>query len=62
MKRVKLLIATAVASVCMSITALAGAWKADNDQWKFLKDDGNGLMIILTELLNVSILMKTATS
>lgn len=40
MKRVKLLIATAVASVCMSITALAGAWKADNDQWKFLKDDG----------------------
>lgn len=42
MKRGKLLIATAVVSACMSITALAGTWQPqENGQWKYLNDDGS---------------------
>lgn len=41
MKKTKLLIATSIFSVIMSMTALAGEWKQDTTGWRYQNDDGS---------------------
>jgi hypothetical protein len=40
MRKVKLFILTAVMSICMSITALAGQWIQDNNGWRYQVENG----------------------
>ena len=41
MKRMKLVIATVVASACLSTTAIAGSWKSDATGYWYQNDDGS---------------------
>lgn len=41
MKKLRLLAATALISLSMSITALAGSWQSDSKRWWYQNDDGS---------------------
>ncbi len=40
MKKLKLIVTTAIFSLIMSFIALAGEWKVDSDGWRYLHEDG----------------------
>lgn len=41
MKKVKLILATAIFTITMGMAAYAGTWQSDNGQWKYQNDDGS---------------------